>query len=84
MTAALKLTNIFRRHGCGAEFTREEWDALEELDPQDGGGAEINGRPVHYWIELRQCGCGSTLAQEWNTIDHGLELSGLLQRMVTR
>lgn len=59
------LAPIEKRCGCGRVFDRAAWDALPFVGRQVIEADEVEPELV---IELRNCGCNSTLAIELVTI----------------
>lgn len=56
------MTKPFKTCGCGREWTKEEWEALPLVDPRQYAGVEDG---FAYFLELRNCPCGSTKAIEY-------------------
>jgi len=60
---------VFKTHGCGRSFTREEWDALPhafDFPTEDETGK--------YLLESRHCPCKSTLGIEYKIMPDGTKV----------
>ena len=57
------MPRIVKRCGCGIEYTTQTWLVLRRVGVQEIRKRSIRGSRVVQVLELRNCGCGSTIAR---------------------